>query len=63
MPERLHLELEIDPTEPIAGTLTESDGGERPFAGWLDLLAALDAAYVAARGEDAAGSGYERSDA
>lgn len=50
-PLRLYLELEVDPTEPIAGTLTGSGGDERRFTGWLELLAALEAACAGVRPE------------
>ena len=46
VPRRLGLEVEFD-TEPIRGRLydSEADGRlDRPFLGWLGLLAAIDAA-------------------
>jgi hypothetical protein len=45
-PRRLGLEVRFD-TDPIKGRLYDHDGGgrlERPFSGWLGLLAAIEAA-------------------
>ena len=37
--------IEIDPaSEPIAGVLHHSSEPDRPFAGWLELVALLEAA-------------------
>jgi len=49
MAERLHLELELELTEPITGRLIDDGGHERRLTGWLELHAALDAAYTAAK--------------
>ena len=48
-PMRLALEVRFD-AEPIQGRLYDDDGGrlDRPFSGWLGLMAAIDAA----RGSD-----------
>ena len=36
--------IEIDPSaEPIAGVIRHGAGPGRPFAGWLELVALLDA--------------------
>jgi hypothetical protein len=42
--ERPHeLRLIVEPgSEPIAGSLRCGDGPQLPFAGWLDLAAAID---------------------
>jgi hypothetical protein len=46
MEERLRIGLEFDqPGDPIAGTLTVG-GAQRPFTGWLGLIAALEAAIA-----------------
>jgi hypothetical protein len=46
MNERLRIGLEFDePTDPIAGTLTVGEA-QRPFTGWLGLIAALEAAIT-----------------
>lgn len=62
MAQHLHLELDLDPGEPIAGTLTGADGVEWSFIGWLDLLAVLDAVCAAARAEREAGERGEEGD-
>jgi hypothetical protein len=49
MAERLHLELELELTEPITGRLIDEGGNERRLTGWLELHAALDAAYTEAK--------------
>lgn len=56
MTEPLHLHLELEPTEPIAGTLSVGEGERRRFTGWLDLLAALETACEAGRKDGAEGS-------
>jgi hypothetical protein len=53
-PRRLGLEVRFD-TEPIEGRLydREDDGGiVRPFAGWLGLMSAIDAARESEAGEE-----------
>lgn len=62
MVQHLHLELDLDPAEPIAGTLTGDDGVERSFIGWLDLLALLHGVCTAARAEWEAGAPGEEAD-
>jgi hypothetical protein len=47
-PRRLGLEVRFD-AEPIRGRLYDSDGRgrlDRPFSGWLGLMAAIEAARV-----------------
>jgi hypothetical protein len=39
-------------TGPIAGTLREEDGAARPFSGWLELCALLQAARVSGEPAD-----------
>ena len=56
-PRRLGLEVRFD-AEPIKGRLYDREGDERldrPFSGWLGLMAALDAA----RGEHAGREQWE----
>lgn len=58
-PRRLALEVRFD-SQPIRGRLYEEDGGgrlDRPFSGWLGLMAAIEAArgttpVPAEQGED-----------
>lgn len=38
----LRLLLEVDPGEPIAGSLGHVDGPREPFSGLLELVAVLD---------------------
>jgi hypothetical protein len=48
-PRRLALEVRFD-AEPIEGRLYDDDAGgglDRPFSGWLGLMAAIDAARAA----------------
>jgi hypothetical protein len=45
-PPRLVIELDLT-AEPIGGWLTSPAAGARPFAGWLDLMAALERARAA----------------
>jgi hypothetical protein len=56
VPRRLGLEVQFD-VEPIRGRLYDQGDGrlDRPFSGWLGLLAAIEAAARAADGEDGAG--------
>ena len=50
-PDRLWIEL--DPaSEPIAGVVHDGSESGRPFAGWLELVALLEAARRAAVGPD-----------
>jgi hypothetical protein len=44
-PRRLALEVRLD-AEPIHGRLSEN-GWDRPFSGWLGLMAAIEAARAA----------------
>ncbi len=40
----LRLSLELEPgSEPITGRLSDGDGKQHVFTGWLDLAAALEA--------------------
>jgi hypothetical protein len=51
MSERLHVSVDFEAAgDPIAGTLTVG-GAQRPFTGWLGLIAALEAA-IAGRGSE-----------
>jgi hypothetical protein len=54
-PRRLGLEVRFD-SKPIEGRLYDDDRLDRPFAGWLGLIAAIDAARGAEspppRGDD-----------
>ena len=46
-PRRLELEVRFD-AEPIEGRVYEDDGRvDRPFSGWLGLMAAIEAARAA----------------
>jgi hypothetical protein len=45
--------IEVDPaSEPIAGVIHDGSGPGRPFAGWLELVALLEAARGPAPGPD-----------
>jgi hypothetical protein len=44
-PEVLALEL-LPFSDPIAGTLTGPDGLRRPFAGWMELVGAIDRVHA-----------------
>jgi hypothetical protein len=53
-PRRLGLEVRFD-TEPIEGRLYDREDEERvvrPFAGWLGLMSAIDAARKSELGEE-----------
>ncbi|HEY7630571.1 MAG TPA: hypothetical protein VH817_07720 [Thermoleophilaceae bacterium] len=45
-PLRLAIAVDRDVT-PVSGLVTTPDGPERPFAGWTELFAALQAAIAA----------------
>ena len=45
----LALDLEVDQL-PIAGTLKQDASRPQPFEGWLELIAAIEAALKVARG-------------
>jgi hypothetical protein len=52
--ERLHVSLEFEAAcDPIAGTMTVG-GAQRPFTGWLGLIAALEAAIAGRDGASVA---------
>ena len=55
-PRRLALEVRFD-AQPIRGRLYDRDDGrvDRPFSGWLGLMAAIDAARLG-------GTQYEREE-
>ena len=55
---RLALDVRFD-AEPIQGRLYDRDdrGLDRPFSGWLGLMAAIDAARRAAAPQEREGSG------
>lgn len=42
---RVQLELETG-SDPISGRLLDGSNGRHPFAGWLELMAAVDAALA-----------------
>ena len=43
----LRVALELLPcSDPIAGTITGPDGRSTPFAGWLELVAAIERVHV-----------------
>jgi hypothetical protein len=45
--------IEVDPaSEPIAGVIHDGSGDGRAFAGWLELVALLEATRGAAPGRD-----------
>jgi hypothetical protein len=57
---RTEITLEFDPgADPISGSLREGKGVRRPFAGWLGLAAALEAALRGDR-ESANGRKHQR---
>jgi len=60
---RLALELRLD-AEPIQGRLYDDRGGagrlDRPFSGWLGLIAAIDAARGREPGAEATAEGRRR---
>jgi hypothetical protein len=42
---RAHLELSIDvDSDPISGAVSNGAHGSRPFSGWIELVAAIEAA-------------------
>lgn len=49
--------------EPVAGRVSSPAAGARPFAGWLELMAALDQARAAAVGADPGAAPAESSSA
>ena len=66
VPAAVRLSLEVEPdSEPISGRLSDASGAERPFTGWLDLAAALEAMLSpgdptsAQRGLEQAGGSHE----
>jgi len=51
-PQRVQLSLEIDlAADPITGVLRHEHGADRPFAGWMALVRALELALDIERGE------------
>lgn len=42
----VRLELVLHPGDPVVGSVRASDGDEREFTGWLDLLVALETALA-----------------
>jgi hypothetical protein len=46
MADTLRLALEIEPSDPISGTLRDAGGLTRPFSGWLGLISALEGLRV-----------------
>jgi hypothetical protein len=52
-----HLELAIDvDSDPITGSVSNGSYHERPFSGWIELVAAIEAA----RSADPGAGGLER---
>ena len=50
-----HVMIEVDlSTQPIEGSLRADDGVARPFAGYMQLVTALEAALSASRGAEIA---------
>jgi hypothetical protein len=45
--ERVQLEMELDPgSDPIRGTLADSEGKPHPFSGWIELAALIERARL-----------------
>jgi len=59
----LHLELDLEQIEPLAGTLTWADGQKCTFTGWLDLCAALEEAFALPSGSRQRGTGAQKAKA
>jgi len=50
VPATTHLRLSIDvDSDPITGSVTNSDARAKPFTGWIDLVAAIEAARAGDR--------------
>jgi hypothetical protein len=47
------VEVELEVVDPIKGRVRQPGEPERPFLGWLQLLAALEAVCSHARGREA----------
>jgi hypothetical protein len=46
---RTHLELAIDlDSDPISGSISNGTHGSQPFSGWIELVAAIEAARISA---------------
>jgi hypothetical protein len=41
MPDRVRIELLVDPSGPIRGELSAESGESREFEGWLELISAI----------------------
>jgi hypothetical protein len=55
-----HLRLAIDVgSDPITGRMSDGDDRWQPFTGWIDLVAAIEAARIAHPETDAAPAGME----
>lgn len=53
-----HLELSIDvDSDPISGSLSNGSYGARPFTGWIELVAAIEAARSSVQGAGGSGEG------
>jgi hypothetical protein len=51
-----HLELAIDlDSDPISGSVSNRTHGLRPFAGWIELVAVIEAARSSAEGPGSPG--------
>jgi hypothetical protein len=44
------LRLELAPGEPLTGSITVEGEAETPFCGWIELMAAVNAARAAGEG-------------
>jgi hypothetical protein len=50
-PRTIEVHIELNAAgDPVAGTIGTGDGPSRPFLGWVELIAALDAARRADNG-------------
>jgi len=51
-----HLELSIDvDSDPISGSVSNGGYGTRPFSGWIELVAAIEAARSPVAGANGSG--------
>ena len=53
---KLHIHLELLPTEPVTGLVYDEHGERQPFAGWLSLNSELERLWARSRREEAAGA-------
>jgi hypothetical protein len=53
-----HLQLSIDvDSDPITGSVSNGAHGSRPFSGWIELVAAIEAARTSVSRPGGAGDG------